>query len=142
MKSDSIVARKVIRDHMLANRLTPETINISNAMLKSFKSAHLKYTTHLEQIAVEKSKTQMSKQKSIITTEINDLKSKCKSLEETGKFLDNEFVDAVREAGVKNDLKYVTKANLLKRKSEGISDEIATLKKSMKFLEEKRDTVV
>ena len=129
MKSDSIVARKVIRDHMLANGLTPETINISNAMLKSFKSAHLKYTTHLEQIAVEKSKTQMSKQKSIITTEINDLKSKCKSLEETGKFLDNEFVDAVREAGVKNDLKYVTKANLLKRKSEGISDEIAMLKK-------------
>ena len=47
MSSNTIVARRIIKDHMLSNDLAPHTIIISPAMIKSFRSPRQKYYIHL-----------------------------------------------------------------------------------------------
>ena len=49
MKSESIVSRRLIKDHMLSQKLQPNTINLSNLMLLSVKSARQKYQVYLKQ---------------------------------------------------------------------------------------------
>ena len=39
MKSESIVSRRIVKDHMLSKKLQPDTKNMPNSMLKSVKSA-------------------------------------------------------------------------------------------------------
>ena len=51
MKEESMVARKVIRYHMSSNNLQPHTIEISKAMINSYKSARQKYEIYKEKQA-------------------------------------------------------------------------------------------
>ena len=53
-----IIFKRVIKDHMLAHNLKPYSIDISPAMVKSFKAAHSKYQLYLEE--EKKKKIQMS----------------------------------------------------------------------------------
>ena len=48
MKEESIVARKLIRDHMLAYSLGPEPFVITKLLITSCLSAHRKQQKHLD----------------------------------------------------------------------------------------------
>ena len=50
------------------------------------------------------------------------------------KKLDNEFIQEIREAKEKNDMKIVTKGNALKTKNEGKQSQIGSLEESIKIL--------
>ena len=39
ISEDSIVAKKIIKDHMISNKLTPESVEITNKLLRSVSIA-------------------------------------------------------------------------------------------------------
>ena len=45
----SITNKKVIKDHMLSNKLSPATIHITKDMHTAYKSARVKYSQYLEE---------------------------------------------------------------------------------------------
>ena len=114
MKKESIVARKIIRDHMLTNSIQPHTIDINNAFIVSFKAARQKYQLYLEEIASKEKETNY--RKAIKISEINEVQLKHDEIAKTCKMLDEEFVASVRDAEEKNDMLLVVKANAMKRR--------------------------
>ena len=133
MKKESIVARKIIRDHMLTSSIQPHTIDINNALIVSFKAARQKYQLYLE----EKEK-ETNNRKAIIISEINEVQLKHDEIAKTCKMLDEEFVASVRDAEEKNDMSLVVKANAMKRRCEEKKFEIKELEKALAILQEKR----
>ena len=43
MSEDSIVVKKIIKDDMISNKLTPESVQITNKLLCSISTAQQKY---------------------------------------------------------------------------------------------------
>ena len=72
MAIKSIVSRRLVKDHMYANDLQPHTIDISNALKLSVKSARQKYQIILEEEKAAKKKDANDNQKQIIVSEIKD----------------------------------------------------------------------
>ena len=83
MKEQSIVARKIIRDHMLANNLVPHTIEITNKMIVMFKAARQMYNVYKEEMAATSLKEIVTNQNKIIDSEIASTKSRCVELQNT-----------------------------------------------------------
>ena len=133
MKKESIVARKIIRDHLLTNSIQPHTIDINNAMIVSFKAARQKYQLYLEEIASEEKEKETNNQKAIIIFEINEVQLKHDEIDKTYKMLDEEFVASVRDAEEKNDMSLAVKANAMKRIAESTSNSSRKMEKTMKF---------
>ena len=48
MSAESVISKRLIKDHMLFHKLKPYTIEITDPMIRAFKSSHLKYQLHLE----------------------------------------------------------------------------------------------
>ena len=70
MKKESIVARKIIKDHILASSLEPHATLITNSMILSCKSARHKYKISLENVAASEKATEISNQAAILLSEI------------------------------------------------------------------------
>ena len=49
MTPNTIISKRLIKDHMLAHRLEPHTIEITKPMIKSFRAARQRYDIHLEE---------------------------------------------------------------------------------------------
>ena len=73
MSQDSIKAKKVIKDHMLSNRLEPHTIHISNQLIRSVTTARQKYQTFVENSREEKHSKKINDQKSIVTKDLEEI---------------------------------------------------------------------
>ena len=73
---------------------------------------------------------------------MKDLTQRKQSLVDTCKKLDDEFIQVIREADEKNDMKLIIKGNALKRKSDGKQNQVVTLEESIKILEEKRRKII
>ena len=61
MKSETIIARKTIKDHMLFNNLKPETIEISVEFLQAARGAAQKWKLALEEQHKLKEKSEADK---------------------------------------------------------------------------------
>ena len=48
MIPETVIAKRLIKDHILSSDLKPHNFDISKSMVKAFKSAHGKYQMHLE----------------------------------------------------------------------------------------------
>ena len=48
MSASSVISKCLINDHMLFHKLKPYTIEITDPMMRAFKSSHLKHQLHLE----------------------------------------------------------------------------------------------
>ena len=59
MSPNKIIAKHIIKDHMLSNDVAPHTIIISPAMIKSLRLADQKYYIHLEEEKKNKVESEM-----------------------------------------------------------------------------------
>ena len=49
IKEDSICSKRMTKDHKLANKLQPHSIEITNEMRKSVRAAKIRYAVYLEE---------------------------------------------------------------------------------------------
>ena len=72
MKEESISARKLIRDHMLAHSLIPKSFLILKHVITSCLSAHRNYQEHSESMKNAKDQEKVLNEKKVLMKEINN----------------------------------------------------------------------
>ena len=142
MKEDSIVARKLIRDHMLAHSLTPESFTITKPLITSCVNAHRKYQEHLKTVQKTAELEKASNDMKILLEEINATQASRDKLIKTSTSLDNEFVSCVQQAESVKDMSQIStlisKANALKRRSDELRQDASKLDEAIELLKAKK----
>lgn len=140
ISQDSIVARKLIIDHMQKKNISPSKIDMSLSLVKSVKASRRRYATYLEEQKKAKVKDDADKQRDILQQEILEVSLQKDSLMKCCQCLEEEFVELVRKAEHDNEnmMNLIIKANGIKRKSEEKRKEIASLEDAISFLNEKK----
>ena len=117
MSPETVITKRMIKDHMLSHDLKPYTIEISKPLVLAFKSARQKYEIHLEEERKSKQRSKAEQRAMHMEAEIDKLRVQRRQLEKTADIMEEEFVECVRLAEEKNYLSFVYKGNGLKRKS-------------------------
>ena len=135
---ESIVSKKLVRDHIIANKLESHTVPISNQLICSVSCACQSCKESLLAAEKAKEKDRISNEKWILLEEISAVSSKCVDFQNTSKTLDEKFVVFIKNAGKKNDMNLVIKGNAWKRRSEEAQTELKKLQEGLGILEERR----
>ena len=56
MTPATIISRRAIKDHLIANGLKPHIVEITSSLIKAFRSAREKYMDELEEAKKQKEK--------------------------------------------------------------------------------------
>ena len=95
MSEDSIVALTIFKDYMISNKLTPESVQITNKLLRSVSTARQKYGDQLAENKKTKNQECIEDQKRILLDEIREFLAKRYELQNTCKSLEAEYVASV-----------------------------------------------
>ena len=117
MESETIIARRFIKDHIILYGLTLQSICIDFPLITSVKSAGVKYKCYQGQQKKEKQKNEGTIQQEAISSDMLKLKAKCDQMQRD--IMEKEFIDCIEKTETRNDMSLVIKGNGLKRKSEG-----------------------
>lgn len=140
MSPESLVAKRIIKDHMIANNLKPHTIEITKQIIRAFKSGRQKYSLHLEEEKKKKEKSELQIKAQHIAADIDKIRVLQKQKQKAVEMMEKEVVECMEKAEKNNDtcMSYVIKSNGLKRKSQETKKEIETLEKEILDLEVKK----
>ena len=142
MTPATIISRRTIKDHLIANGLKPHTVEITSSIIKAFRSARQKYMDELEEAKKQKEKTDAELKAVSITTDIEKLRQKVKTAEKAVALMEEEVTKYMELAEKKSDLSFVKTSNGLKRKSNETKQEIQMLNDQIAELEKKRKTLI
>ena len=95
MSPETVIAKRLIKDHMLSNDLKPHNIDISKSMVKAFRSAHGKYQMHLEDQRQKRISTEAETKAMHLSNEIETLKGKVEQMSKGVAMMDAEFFGCV-----------------------------------------------
>ena len=96
MSPNIIISKWIIKDQMVANNLKPYTITIDSSIMKAFQSARMKYEEYLKLEKEKKPVSEKETQALQISSDIENLCSKCSPLEWTIKMLDTDFIQCIK----------------------------------------------
>ena len=85
MSPESLTAKRIIKGHMLANRLKPHIIEITKPIVQAFRSGRQKYEVHLEEEKKKKQKSEAEVRAMHIAADIEKLKSYSETKTESGR---------------------------------------------------------
>ena len=138
MKEETMVARKMICDHMRANNLKPDTININTDIIKAARGAAMKWKLAQEDERKAKESNEKDLRKEILSTDMEKLRVRCEQMKKTIKMLETDYGECLELADKTKDMSYVSKGVGLKRKCEETKKELDVLEKQYSDLEAKR----
>ena len=95
MSEDSIVAKKIIKDHIISNKLTSESVQITNKLLCSVCTARQKCGDQLPESKKIMNQECTEDQKRKLLDEIREVMAKRDELQKTCKSLQAEYVASV-----------------------------------------------
>ena len=128
-KTKSLVALRRIEDHMKYSEASPETIEISNAMIKNVKDAHNHYKIELEKQREEKLETQQLLKRKIVDDELKVVKAKqFKLINEIDVLRVDADLLALKAEKLQN-FDYLTESNQKKKLAEEKQNEVKKLTK-------------
>ena len=142
MSPNTIIAKRIIKDHLLSNDLAPHIVMVSPAIIKSFRLARQKYHIHPEEEKKNKVESEMEMRVRLITDDIDKIKLQQKDLSKAITMMETESNECMELVEKKKDLSYVIKGNALKRKIEQTRKELATLQKEIAEFEIKKKKMV
>ena len=131
MTPTSIMSKKSIRDHMIANSLQSHTFEVTLPLIVACNSAHHKYKESQAAAEKERLKEKTSDEKRVLLLEISKVHHKRDELLDTCKLLDQRFISAIQEAEIQNDI-------ALKRRSKELLADVDKLNKTLDLLESKK----
>ena len=118
MKEESIVAKKIVKDHIISNGFKPYTVPTKNLLIRSVATARQKYHDSLAKSKLETKQKKANYEKLFITEDLKVVTAKCDELKKICESFNVEFVSLVERAEEKMDMSFVSKANAFKRKPE------------------------
>ena len=133
MLPETVVSKRIVRDHMIAKGLQHHTIKTDRPIMLAAKGARQKYTLYLEEQTKIKASNEEARRAGHLSTDINKIKAKCDQFKKAISMVESEFVDCITMAEKKNGMSYV-----IKGKSEKTSEELKLLEKKLLVLEEKK----
>ena len=137
MSQDSIVAKKIIKYHVISNKLTPESVQITKNDFVLL-ALHDKYM-EMNQLKTRKPRIKsVSKIRNILLDEIKEVMTKRDELQKTCKSLEAKYVASETLAEKEMNMSHVMKANALKRRCVEIESEVTKLDDTVLLLEEKK----
>ena len=83
MKAESLMAQRIVNDHMKANDLESYELNISPELRRSVKSSRQAYSNYLQNQKKEEKETKKSKKRKLVEEEIAEVKRKRNMLSAT-----------------------------------------------------------
>ena len=138
LKETSLIAQRIIYDHMKSKELNPETIDVTKHFVVGVRSAEQKYTAHMEEQKKTKKLSDKEKRQKAFQDDIDEVLQKKRALEKMYDSLQVDFENLISETETKNDMTYVVKANALKRKVNEKSEEMKKLEETAKKLMAKK----
>ena len=138
MTPNTIISKQLIKDHMLAHRLEPHTIEITKPMIKSFRTARQRYDIHLEEEKKLKEKNDAERRVQLIAADIEKLRTKQKNVAKAIELMETECFQCTELAEKKDSTSFAIKGNSLKRKSKESKKEMEAIEKQITELENKR----
>ena len=105
------MSRKMIIDHMQKNCLVKSSIELTNKCIKSVNCGPQRYHIDFEQQKKKAKSDACNQQLEILQAETNELTQRKLLSVGACKQLDNQFIQVIREAEDKNDIKLVIKGN-------------------------------
>ena len=105
------MSRKMIIDHMQKNCLVKSSIELTNKCIKSVNCGPQRYHIDFEQQKKKAKSDACNQQLEILKAETNELAQRKLLSVGACKQLDNQFIQVIREAEDKNDIKLVIKGN-------------------------------
>ena len=138
IKEDFISSKRIIKDHMLANKLQSHFIEITNEMRKLVRGVRARYTVYLEEEKKKNESLKTESAKKITEREIKEVRNRVTEKNKTCKLLDQKFVSLVEKTENKKNINLVVQANALKRKNEETEEERRKLEETRKVMIEKK----
>ena len=142
MSEETIISKRLIKDHVLANRLKPRTIEISKLMIKAFRNAHAVYKVKLQEERKNAMLSEYEKQAAHISNDIEKIKQQVNQMNKSVEMMGHHFVDYMILAERNNDLALVRKGNELKRKCNKTKYARSLIEKQIVDLKEKKRKLV
>ena len=142
MSSETVISKRLIKDHMLANGLKPHAIDISKPTIKLFRNAHAVYKAKLEEERKNAVLSEREKRAAHISNDIEKMKQQVNHMSKSIETMDRDFVDYMIVAERNNDLALVGKGNELKKKCSKIKDVRSLIEKQIADLKEKKRKLV
>ena len=105
------MSRKMIIDHMQKTCLVKSSIELTNKCIKSVNCGPQRYHIDFEQQKKKAKSDACNQQLEILKAETNELTQRKLLSVGACKQLDNQFIQVIREAEDKNDIKLVIKGN-------------------------------
>ena len=137
MPPDTIISKRINKDHMLANNLKPYTITVDSSVMKTFRSARMKYEEYLKSEKEKKSVSEKEPRPSRYHPILKTCVASVAHLKEPIRCW-TDFIQCIKSAGEKDDMSLVKKGNTLKRKGEETKSKLDILLNEVKNLKEKR----
>ena len=107
MTPNTIISKRLIKDHMLAHKLEPHTIETTKPMTKSFRAARQRYDIHLEEEKKLKEKNDAAERRAqLISADIEKLRAKQKNLAKAIGPMETECFQCMELAKIKDDMSF------------------------------------
>ena len=101
LKESSLIAQRIIYDHVKSKELNPETIDITKHLVVGVRSAKQKYTAHLEEQKKTKKLSDKEKRQKALQDDIDEVLHKKRALEKMCDSPQVDFDNLVSEAETK-----------------------------------------
>ena len=138
MSEYSMVAKKIIKHHMISSKLILESVQIANKLRRFVSTAWQKYGDQLAENKKTKNQECIENQIGILLDEIREVMVKRDQLQKTCKSLEAEYVASATLAEKEMSMSHVIKANALKRRCVETESEVTKLDEAVLLLEEKK----
>ena len=141
MEKLTIQSRRLIKDHLFSSKLSPHSLDMSNKILQHVKNSRQRHDNHLQENRDKKQQHAKNEQKSIVESEIKDIKGKMQDVQKIIKGLGEIFFDFVEDAKKKKGFLLLSAENALKRKDEEAKQDMAKLEETSISLKKKRRSI-
>ena len=101
---ETVVSKRMIKDHTFSFNQKPHTIEIKNSLIVAFKSSRRSCEIHLEEEKKKKQVTEAEEKAMHIAADIDKLQVKQGQLERAMEMMESEFVECIRLAENKDDM--------------------------------------
>ena len=97
MSTESLTAKRIIKYHMLANKLKPHTIALTKSFVQAFRSGRRKCEVHLEEKKNKKQKSEAEVRAMYIAADIEKLRVTQKQKQKAVEMMEKEVIECMEK---------------------------------------------